>query len=297
MKGVVCMNIRDLEYFNHLCKTKSFTKAAKELYVSQPSITMSLRRLEKELNSKLIIRDHSKKLFTLTEAGMVFEKRVKNILYQMNEAKLEIAKIHNDKIKLGIPPIIGAYFFPLFIDDLVKNDFIKCIEFVETGSLAMNNLLSSGKVDIAFIGSLSPLNDDNIDSKLLKKDSFMLCVSKNHHLSKKLVIDFKDLKNEQFIVLGNSYIHSKVLNNLFKENDIIPKNIYHTDEIQTAKSLIASGLGVGIMIDMAVKNMPGIKTIPLKKCVPFYISLALKKDHYITKKEKEIRDLIINKKI
>lgn len=297
MKGVVCMNIRDLEYFNHLCKTKSFTKAAKELYVSQPSITMSLRRLEKELNSKLIIRDHSKKLFTLTEAGIVFEKRVKNILYQMNEAKLEIAKIHNDKIKLGIPPIIGAYFFPLFIDDLVKYDFVKYIEFVETGSLAMKNLLNSGKVDISFIGSLTPLNDNNIDSTILKKDSFMLCVSENHPLSKNLVVDFKSLSNEQFIVLGNSYIHGKVLNDLLKKNNIIPKNIYHTEEIQTAKSLIASGLGIGIMINMAVKKMPGIKVIPLKEPVPFYISLALKKDHYMTKKEKEIRDLIIRKKI
>ncbi|GAA0069611.1 LysR substrate-binding domain-containing protein [Clostridium sardiniense] len=289
------MNLRDLEYFHSLCNTKSFTKTAEALYVSQPSITMSLHRLEKELNTKLIIRDHSKKALSLTEAGIVFEKRAKNILYQMNEAKLEISKINSNKLKLGIPPIIGAYFFPIYIEDLLKDGFAECIEFVETGSLAMKELLLTGKVDISLIGSLSPITDESLDSVILKKDEFMLCVSEKHSLSKSKKINFKNLENEQFIVLGNSYIHNKVFEDLCIKNDISPKKIYYTNEIQTAKSLIASGLGIGVLINMAVSKRLEIKAIPLFNPIDFYISLATKRDHYMTSKENSIRELIINK--
>lgn len=291
------MNLRDLEYFHYLCDTKSFTQTAKKLFVSQPSITMSLHKLEKELNTKLIIRDNSKKQLTLTESGEILKKRVQNIIYQINEAKIEISKINSQKIKLGIPPIIGAYFFPLFINSLVENGFTNNIDFVETGSLKMNDLLLCGKVDIALIGSLSPINNENIESNTLKKDEFMLCVSKKHNLANKCIIDFKELENEQFIVLGNSYIHNNVLESLFIKHNIVPKNIYKTDEIQTAKSLIASNLGVGIMTNMAVKNMPGIKILPLKEKLYFYISIAFKKDHYISETEMEIIDLILSKKL
>lgn len=123
----------------------------------------------------------------------------------------------------------------------------------------------------------------------------MVCVSEKHHLTKNKEINFKDIENEQFIVLGNSYIHNKVFEDLCIKNDIVPKKIYHTNEIQTAKSLIASGLGIGIIINMAVSKRPEIKTISLSNPIAFYISLATKRDHYMTSKETSIREIIIHK--
>ena len=119
------MNIRDLEYFNSLCTTKSFTKTSRQFYISQPSITMALHRLEKELDTKLIIRDHSRNEILLTKSGEVLENHIKNILLEIKKTKSEIARINGDKIKLGVPPIIGAYYFPLILKDLAKNGLDK----------------------------------------------------------------------------------------------------------------------------------------------------------------------------
>ena len=287
------MNIRDLEYFYNLCQNKSFTKTAEMLFVSQPSITMSLNKIEKELGEKLVIRNHSKTQLSLTEAGEIFEKRAHNALHEIREAKLEISRISGAKIKLGVPPIIGAYFLPSFMKELDTNGLLEYIELVETGSTVMKNLLASGEVDIALIGSSSPINDNALNATILKTDQFMACTSNNHLLSNKHKINFNELKDERFIVLGDSYIHNKILKDLCLKNGVSTKNFYYTAEIQTAKSLIASGIGIGIMINMAVKNMISIKTISLVPAINFYISIAVKKEHYMTSKEKKIMEIML----
>ncbi|MGL5577358.1 MAG: LysR family transcriptional regulator [Sarcina sp.] len=290
---VIYMNIRDLEYFNSVCKTKNFTKAAKELFVSQPAITNSINRLELELKSKLIERNPFNKEIMLTEAGEIVKKHSKNIFNEIDEMNLEISKIKDKKIKFGIPPMIGAYFFPLFIGELMKKNLEEDIEFVEVGSLKMNEFIKEGKVDIAIIGSLDKINNENVESTLLKIDKFKVCVGKKHRLARKKKLTLKDIENEIFIVLGSSYIHGEVIKSLIESSKINPKKIFNSDEIQTTKSLIASDVGIGIMINMAVQHMPGIKVIDLEEDMPFYISIVVKKNHYITTKEKEIIDTII----
>lgn len=289
------MNLRDLEYFNCLCKTKNFTETAKLLYVSQPSVTMALHRLEKELNTKLIIRDHSLTKFSLTEAGKILKKHVVNILSELNETKFEISKAAGRKIKLGVPPIIGAYFFPAFMEHLVENGVAENIELVETGSAAMKKLVLADEVDMALIGSLSPIKSREINADILKTDEFVVCMSRNHVISKKEKLDFKDIANEKFIVLGDTYIHNEVLKSLFLKNGTSLSNFYSTDEIQTAKSLISSGLGIGIMINMAVKNVNTIKKVSLNKPILFYISLVIKKNHYMTLDENKIKKVLLCK--
>ncbi|MGL4740033.1 MAG: LysR family transcriptional regulator [Sarcina sp.] len=286
------MNIKDLEYFSCLCEVKSFTKAAKELYVSQPSITLSINKLEKELGTKLINRDHSKKKLTITESGEIFRKRIKNIFNELNEAKLEIEKLNQKKITIGMPPIIGAYFFPQFIESLNLGQSIENIEFIQTGSIRMKELLSEGKVDIALIGSLEIIDEEQIESYLLKKDSFVLCLSKANKFADCKKFSFKKLKEEKFIVLGDEYLHANVLEQILATYDIKSKKIYHTGDIQTAKSLIATNLGVGIMARMSVEDMDGIKIVELDDEINFYISIAVKKGHYLTKEENFIIDII-----
>lgn len=288
------MNIRDLEYFNSLCTTKSFTKTSRQFYISQPSITMALHRLEKELDTKLIIRDHSRNEILLTKSGEVLENHIKNILLEIKKTKSEIARINGDKIKLGVPPIIGAYYFPLILKDLAKNGLDKCITLVETGSVKIKELLLKGEVDISFIGSITPIKEETIKSHILTTDEFAICVNKNHTLAKKDTLDFKELSGERFISLGENYVHNYVLKELCRKNNISTSYFYNTDEIQTAKSLIASGLGVGLMVHKAVKDTDAIKTLSLRNPIHFYISLAFKKDHRMVPQEKKIIDIILD---
>ncbi|MEY8000856.1 LysR family transcriptional regulator [Clostridium sp. Mt-5] len=287
------MNIRDLEYFNSLCITKSFTKTSIEFHISQPSITMALHRLENELNTKLIIRDHSQNQISLTESGKILRSHINNILFEIKKIKSEIARINGTKIRLGVPPIIGAYYFPIIMKNLIKNRLDKCFSLVETGSVTMKKLLIKDEVDMALIGSIEPLEDDIIKSYVLTTDEFTVCINKNNPLAKRNKIDFQELSGEKFISLGEGYVHNQVLKDLCGKNNISTKYFYHTDKIQTAKSLIASGFGVGLMVRESVKDMNDIKALSLREPITFYISLAFKKEHFMVLQEKEIIDIIL----
>lgn len=181
------------------------------------------------------------------------------------------------------------------MEKLVENGAIEKVELVETGSATMKNLLLADKVDMALIDSLTPIDATDIDATILKTDEFVVCLSKNHIIPEKERLDFKDISKEKFIVLGDSYIHNKVLKNLFLKNKTSLTNYYCTDEIQTAKSLIGSDIGIGIMIHMAVKNIESIKKVPLKESILFYISLAIKKNHYMTSDEYKIKDVLLSR--
>lgn len=289
------MNIRDLEYFKCLYEIKSFTKTAEKLFISQPSVTLAVNRLEKELGTKLVIRNHSNKEVKFTQSGEILKKRIDNILHEISEVKIEIEKIESKKIKLGISPTIGAYFFPKFIPELMEKKLIEHIEFVQAGSIKIKELLLEGKIDIALVGSLKELNDENIDSSLLTKEKFVMCISEKNKLLEDEILDFSALIKEKFIVLGDGYVHSSVFDTLLNKDKIKPAEIYYTNEVQTAKSLIAANLGVGVMVDMVVREMKEIKRIPLRSPIDFYISIATKKEHYLIDIEKKIVETIKEK--
>lgn len=286
------MNIKDLEYFDCLCEEKSFTKAAEKLFISQPSISMSIKRLEEELNSKLIIRNKYSKEVKITNEGLIFRKRVKNILSELNEAKAELLKCKFKKIKLGVPPIIGTYFLPKFFDSLSNNDFIQNIEFVQCGSKKMEEMIIDGSVDIALLASLSPIFNENLNSTPLYKDKFVMCVSKNNLISKDPELNFSKLKDSQFIVLGKDSLHLNLLKQLFDEFHIEDSKICCVDEIQTVKSLIAANFGVGVLASMAVQDLKGVVVKELSNSIPFYISIATKKGHFLSEIEEKLIEIV-----
>ena len=286
------MKIKDLEYFECLCQEKSFTKVAARLFVSQPAISLSIQRLERELNSQLIIRNKYSKDLRITKEGIIFRHRAKNILSELQEAKAELLECKSKKFKFGIPPIIGTYFIPKYISKFSNKEFVENIEFIQSGSIKMRKMLDDGTVDMALLGSLEPIVDKTIKSTVLAKNKFVLCISKNNPITKEKKLSFDKLKEQQFIVLGDENIHLNVLKELFLKYNIDNSKICYVTDIQTAKTLIVANFGVGIIVDIAVKNLKGIKIIDLEDEIPFYISIGTKKGHYISKLESHILDTI-----
>ena len=110
--GVNIIEFKQIEYFEAVSRLKSYTKAAKELFITQPSITVAIRKLEEELGVKLIERDN--KSLYLTEAGEIFLMHAKEVLDKMKETTRIMADIqsNNKKIlKFAFPPAMGAWLW------------------------------------------------------------------------------------------------------------------------------------------------------------------------------------------
>lgn len=112
------MYIRDLEYYQQLIIQKNFSKVAAYFNVSQPTISAAIKRLEEELNTQLVIRDHSHNDLHITLAGEQLNKHANQILNEWLVTKDEISRLNHDQITLGLPPIIRNHYFTKIANQL-----------------------------------------------------------------------------------------------------------------------------------------------------------------------------------
>lgn len=125
------MNIKDLTYFNHLAQTLSFTETASHFYISQPSISMAIKRLEDELDTLLIDRKNNHKKLSLTETGHILLKYSQQIITSIEQAHEEIHDFNHQIVYFGLLPTIGGHFMPELLPNLGKYaDSLKLINWI-----------------------------------------------------------------------------------------------------------------------------------------------------------------------
>lgn len=288
------MNIKELQYFQRLFQENSFTKTANFFHVSQPTITAAVQRLEKELDAQLVIRDQSHKDLIFTDSGKQFEKHVEQILQEIETAKLEITAIKKEKVRLGLPPIIGGYYFPTLSSQLVSQDLLSRLDTHEDGSKLLLNKLITGHLDIALLGSVQSIENDQLSGHMLSRKKFKIIVSRNHPLAQKKAVAFKDLQREPFIQLNERFIHSIAFEQLSRQNRIKPEIIYRTNDIQVIKGMVANNIGISFLTEMAILPQDPVAVLELSDVVQpeFMIQLVYRSNHVLTAVQQKIVDLM-----
>lgn len=269
------MNLQDLVYFNHLAKTLSFTATAQHFYVSQPSISLALKRLEKELDTVLIDRKRIHKNLHLTETGEILLKHSTQILTTIDTISEEIHDLKNEVVYFGFLPTIGGRFMTQFMPRLGKfSSSMKLIE--EESSDVMYDLVQKGQVPLAIIGSdVASFEDSNILQIPLKQEEMALWVSPDNPLAQKAVVTAADIQNELFVSLTQGYTHERIFEEWTKSNHIEQPQTLYTKEIQTALSIASSTNMLAFMSDILVKDRPGLVRVPIENAPKFYISLIV----------------------
>ncbi|MDR0297601.1 MAG: LysR family transcriptional regulator [Streptococcaceae bacterium] len=287
------MHLSDLKNFVAIVDEGSISKAAEKSYISQPSITNSLIRLEEELGKVLLLRGRGRKKHVITSEGEIVYARAKKILREIETIYDDVSTV-NKKVKLGVPPIIGSYLFPKLASQMSKETLAR-IELVEEGSEKLRELLLAQKIDMALIGSRLPIHDATFEKYFVMRDTFSIFMGKSHPLATSEMLNFSELVAENFISLGKDYVQYHVLKTLFEENNCLEKinEILVTNELQTMKSLIGKEVGIGLMISSSAGSRADLAVIPLEKPEYFYIYLIFRQESILSRAEQEIRKALI----
>lgn len=271
------MKLQDLFYYRTLAETRSFTQTAEAFYISQPSISIALKRLETEFGTSLISRDRSSKSVELTEAGeLLFEKSVE-ITDLIEQTKKEMHSLGSQTVTLGFLPTIGGHFLPQIMPQL--GEYLSDLKFVEEESSdAMYELVKKGEVSAAIVGSeRQTLNDSHLIQLPIAQKQLHLWVSPSHPLAGFKRISSRMLKETHFVTLAKGYTHQRIFEQWAKDHQIEDSYIHYSNEIQTANSMIASGMSAGLMIDLLVRDRSDIVKLELTDAPEFYVSLLINK--------------------
>jgi DNA-binding transcriptional LysR family regulator len=276
------MELRQLEYFQMASRLKNITRAAERLRVSQPNITVAIKKLEAELGIQLF--DRSQKQLALTPEGAVFLNRIELALRNIQDAILEVndyKQLQKGTIKIGIPSMIGAYLFPKIFSSFQRRYSHLDIYLYEEGSMAIREQLERDELDfgIVIISNASP----NLQLLPMSTSQIVACVPEQHPLAAKENIGIDDMRETDLIMLKEgSFLRQLILQKL-KAANITPNIVLESNQIETIKGLVASGVGLAYLLDFIVKNTPGIKVLPLAEPIFVDVGLAWKKDRYISK--------------
>ncbi|MDY6299837.1 MAG: LysR family transcriptional regulator [Selenomonadaceae bacterium] len=276
------MELRQLEYFQMASRLRNITRAAERLRVSQPNITVAIKKLEAELGIQLF--DRSQKQLALTPEGAVFLNRIELALRNIQDAVLEVndyKQLQKGTIKIGIPPMMGAYLFPKIFSSFQKKYSHLDIYLHEEGSMSIREQLERDELDFGII--IISGASHNLQLLPMTTSQIVACVPENSPLAAKDRLTKEDIAAANVIMLKEgSFLRQTILGKL-KEQSITPNIVLESNQVVTIKGLVASGVGISFLLDMVLEDAPGVKAIPLE--VPLFVDvgLAWKKDRYISK--------------
>lgn len=283
------MDLRQMEYFQMVCRLNNLTRAAERLHVAQPAISVAMQKLEEELGVQLFSR--SQKQFTLTTEGQIFLARVEDILSRTQDAILEMheyRELRKGTIKLGVPPMIGSYLFPHIFAGFKQVYPSLDLSVIEEGSLAIRSMLERDELDLGIVITchMSPL----LQSELITSGEILVCLSPFHPLAGVEKVDFAQLRQEPFILLKEDTYHRQVILQQCKRHNFEPNIILASSQIDTIRGLVARGVGISFLFDVVARKDPQIQCVPLSEPLCIEIGLAWKKDRYFSKASQAFLD-------
>ena len=260
------MNLNYLKYFITVAELKSFTEASERLFITQPSLSVSIQKLENDLGVKLLNRNKKgqKSSISLTTSGKYFLNKAKHILFQFESLKVEL---HHDCLKpkilkLGTIPTLSTNLIYKIIVNLRKAYPNMIIEQVNGDSLELEKWLNHGYIDIAvnvFLEENNRVKEAKKTSQMLFCQSYLVAVAQEHPLAKKRSFSVDELNGTPYIDRIGCEIRQH-LQKVFRERSICPKITGRTQHSVFANYLIASGTGLAIVPDRI--TIPGVITLP-----------------------------------
>ena len=284
------MNTRDLAYFYQLIRQKSFSKVADYFHVTQPTITMALKRLEADYGTKLIQRDRVHNQLTVTATGQQLLTHAEAILNELTVARQEITRLTQQQTVLALPPIIETHYFPQIAAQLQAHQQLENIRTIEGGSVTLRQALRNGEADIALLGSTAPLSYQQLLAQEFDRQPFTIFVSRQHPLANRHHIAFSDLRHEHFILFTDDFVHNTAFNQLTRRNHFRPDVVYRANDTHVIMNLVAANVGITFLTSIADQHRNDVVRLTLTddEQPEFIASIVYRTTHVLTPAQQQV---------
>ncbi|WP_304200801.1 LysR substrate-binding domain-containing protein [Flavobacterium alvei] len=250
------MTITQLQYVLAVAEHKNFTLAADKCFVTQPTLSMQIQKIEEELN--ILIFDRTKKPIQLTAIGQKIVEQAKNIVNEAGKIKdiVEYQKgFIGGEFRIGIIPTIMPTLLPMFLNNFIKKyPKIKLIiEELNTNEIITR--LKNGHLDAAI--AATPLEDEKIKEIVLYYEPFVAYVPTNNVISQKSEIEISDLNLDEILLLQDGHCFRDGILNLCKNQQMAGKNSFQLESgsFETLIKLADEGLGTTLLPYLHTLNL------------------------------------------
>ncbi len=269
------MTLTELRYIVAVARERHFGRAAEACFVSQPTLSVAVKKLEEELDVKLFERGSNE--ISVTPLGEEIVRQAQAVLEQAQAIK-EIAKRGKDPLagplRLGVIYTIGPYLLPDLVRSAIANVPQMPLMLQENFTVKLLDMLRSGELDCAILAE--PFPETNLAVAPLYDEPFMVAVPRSHPLAQHERINAEELKRETMLLLGSGHcFRDHVLEvcpefaRFSSDTEGIRKS-FEGSSLETIKHMVAAGMGVTVVPRLSVPAEPNphVVYIPFEEPAP-----------------------------
>ncbi|AIQ14909.1 cidABC operon transcriptional activator CidR [Paenibacillus durus] len=278
------MDIRQLQYFVEAARLNSFSKAAKSLYITQPTVSKMIRQIEEELGADLFYREG--KSIKLTDAGEILLAKAQNIVESFHSLSSELDSLRSLKqghIRIGLPPMVGANFFPAVIGRFHHKYPDVTIRLYEDGAKKVENDVETGVLDIGVV--VLPVSEDKFHIFSFAEERLELLVPFGHRLAGRSSVPLVELKDEEFVLFREDFaLHDRVIAECVKSG-FQPTVVYESAQWDLIAQMVAAGLGIALLPQTICRDMDRsrISIITMTEpAIPWQLGMIWRRDRYLS---------------
>ncbi len=269
------MTLTELRYIVAVAREKHFGNAAQACFVSQPTLSVAIKKLEDELDVKLFERGGSE--VSVTPLGQAIVQQAQSVLEQAAAIK-EIARRGKDPLngplRLGVIYTIGPYLLPELVRQIIERSPQMPLMLQENFTVKLLEILRAGELDCAVLAE--PFPDAGLAVAPLYDEAFVVAVPTQHPLAKRKRISADELKLETMLLLGTGHCFRDHVLEVCPEYARFASDAqgirksFEGSSLETIKHMVAAGMGVTVVPALSVpaKAQPHIKYIPFEAPVP-----------------------------
>ncbi|HAM79466.1 LysR family transcriptional regulator [Ornithinibacillus bavariensis] len=293
------MELRQLTYFIEVAKYKSITKAAEQLHISQPALSKSIKALEEELGTTLLIRTN--KTSHITDAGNVVLEYARKMTGLVGEMKLTLSDLTNllvGQLNIGLPPFIGSLFFPKVMAQFHHAYPNIKLDITEYGGARVVKSVEEEEFELGV--AVLPVDEAIFNVYPIVEEEMLLLVPKNHPLANRKEVYIKDLKDEEFIFYHEEFALNKIIRNHFYITaGFEPKILFKSSQWDLMSEMVAANLGLSILPRSICNRLfaKDINIVSLKPTIMWRLAVITKKGRYISHAGRTFIDFIVQDRL
>lgn len=259
------MEIHQLRYFAAVARQGTFTRAAEVEHVAQPSLSQQILKLEAELGTRLF--DRLARSARLTVFGAAFLPRAERILRELGDAKTEMQEMAGEEkgdLALGIIPTIAAYLLPSLIGRFAAAHSQIALRVVEEITPALLERLHQGLLDLAIVALPVASSGAKLDCHELFSERLLAALPERHPRAGQKTIRLADLNRESFLLLKEGHCFRDTMIAACRSAHVKPNVVFESGQFATILAMVAAGMGVSAVPEMAVQPVPGCRFVPIE---------------------------------
>jgi LysR family transcriptional regulator, hydrogen peroxide-inducible genes activator len=271
MSQSIDIKLKDLRYLVAVADARHFGRAANKCFVSQPTLSAQLKKLEDYLGVQLIERQP--KNVTLTEAGEQIVARARRML-EASEEVVTLARAHRDplagRLRLALLPTIGPYLLPRVSQPMRKGLPRLELRLYEYQTTQMLEKLEAGEIDLGILAL--PAIAEGFETRELYTEPFVVAVPDQHRLSKRDSVKVDDLNGETLLLLEDGHCLRDQALEVCSQAGLHEKQDFRATSLETLRQMVATGAGITLLPELASRgaygNARGVAIRPFTRPAP-----------------------------